>query len=109
MMNGRRPGARSPRTLLRSTSAAGDYYAGAIEKEKLRVAVYGGSFDPITNAHLTCISEIIHSGSVDEVWIVPCGPRPDKPSLRTSALERLIMSVLFRGGSGCSRQCSALL
>ena len=62
--------------------------------DKMRVAVYGGSFDPITNAHLTCVSEIVHSGKVDEVWIVPCGPRPDKPSLRTSALERLVMCHL---------------
>ena len=62
--------------------------------DKMRVAVYGGSFDPITNAHLTCVSETVHSGKVDEVWIVPCGPRPDKPSLRTSALERLVMCHL---------------
>eukprot|EP01062_Namystynia_karyoxenos_P058499 TRINITY_DN50025_c0_g1_i1.p1 TRINITY_DN50025_c0_g1~~TRINITY_DN50025_c0_g1_i1.p1 ORF type:complete len:331 (+),score=46.95 TRINITY_DN50025_c0_g1_i1:73-993(+) len=55
-----------------------------------RVAVYGGAFDPITNAHLTCCSEIIHSGSADEVWFVPCGPRPDKPHI-TAALDRVMM------------------
>ena len=39
---------------------------------------YGGSFNPITNAHLNCAAEIIHSKLADEVWIVPCGARPDK-------------------------------
>jgi len=62
--------------------------------ERLRVAVYGGSFNPITNAHLNCAAELIHSRLVDEVWMVPCGPRPDKPSLKTSALHRLIMCHL---------------
>jgi len=56
-----------------------------------RVAVYGGAFDPITNAHLTAASEIVHSGSADEVWMVPCGKRPDKPKLKTSPLDRYVM------------------
>mmetsp|Transcript_37202 Transcript_37202/g.74365 ORF Transcript_37202/g.74365 Transcript_37202/m.74365 type:complete len:349 (-) Transcript_37202:268-1314(-) len=59
-----------------------------------RVAVFGGSFNPITNAHLNCAAEIIHSKLADEVWITPCGARPDKPSLRTSGLHRLIMCHL---------------
>ena len=59
-----------------------------------RVAVFGGSFNPITNAHLNCAAEIIHSKLADEVWITPCGARPDKPSLKTSGLHRLIMCHL---------------
>lgn len=58
---------------------------------KKRVAIYGGAFDPITNAHLTCAAEIVHSCCADEVWIVPCGPRPDKPGLKTSPLDRYCM------------------
>ena len=61
---------------------------------KKRVAVFGGSFNPITNAHLNCAAEIIHSKLADEVWITPCGSRPDKPSLKTSGLDRLIMAHL---------------
>ena len=61
---------------------------------KKRIAVYGGSFNPITNAHLNCAAEIIHSRLADEVWVVPCGPRPDKPSMKTSGLHRLIMCHL---------------
>ena len=44
-----------------------------------------------TNSHLTCAAEIINSGSADEVWLVPCGPRDDKPYLKTSPLDRYCM------------------
>jgi nicotinate-nucleotide adenylyltransferase len=59
--------------------------------EKRKVAIYGGAFDPITNSHMTAVAEIIHSGHADEVWIVPSGPRPDKPGLKTPAIERYCM------------------
>jgi len=58
------------------------------------VAILGGSFDPITDAHLKTACEIIHSKAADKVWIVPCGARPDKPSLKTSPIDRLIMCHL---------------
>lgn len=61
---------------------------------KKKIAIYGGAFDPITNGHLICISEIIHSQIVDEVWVVPSGPRNDKPYMKTSSLDRRIMVEL---------------
>lgn len=65
-----------------------------LQRAKKRIAVFGGSFNPITNAHLNCAAEIIHSKLADEVWITPCGARPDKPSLKTAPLHRLIMCHL---------------
>lgn len=59
-----------------------------------RIAVLGGSFDPITTGHLKVACEIIHTRKADEVWIVPCGARPDKPSLRTPYMHRLLMCHL---------------
>ena len=53
-----------------------------------------GSFNPITNAHLNVAAEIMHSKLADEVWITPCGKRPDKPSLKTSMIHRLVMCHL---------------
>eukprot|EP00965_Chrysotila_dentata_P217976 6190335-Pleurochrysis_carterae.AAC.3 len=63
------------------------------EKQRI-IAVLGGSFDPITDGHLKCACEIVHAGVADEVWIVPCGVRKDKPSLQTPYLHRLIMCHL---------------
>lgn len=59
-----------------------------------RIAIFGGSFNPITNAHLNVAAEIMHSKLADEVWITPCGKRPDKPSLQTSMVHRLVMCHL---------------
>ncbi|KAL3915248.1 MAG: hypothetical protein SGPRY_007309 [Prymnesium sp.] len=64
------------------------------EPTRKRIAIYGGSFNPITNAHLNVASEILHSKLVDEVWITPCGKRTDKPGLKTSMIHRLVMCHL---------------
>jgi len=64
------------------------------DDNKRVIAVLGGSFDPITDGHLKCACEIVHAGMAEEVWIVPCGRRPDKPSLKTPYLHRLIMCHL---------------
>ena len=64
------------------------------KKKKKRVAVLGGSFDPITDGHLKMAAEVIHMNLADEVWITPCGGRPDKPSLKTTALNRYLMCQL---------------
>ena len=69
-----------------------------------RIAVLGGSFDPITDGHLKCACEIVHARKAQEVWIVPCGTRPDKPSLKTPYMHRLIMchlAVNTTFGSSC--------
>ena len=60
-------------------------------RRRRKVAVYGGAFDPVTNGHLSCAAEIVHSGLADEVLMVPCGPRPDKPNMKTSATDRYVM------------------
>mmetsp|Transcript_15630 Transcript_15630/g.45696 ORF Transcript_15630/g.45696 Transcript_15630/m.45696 type:complete len:231 (-) Transcript_15630:57-749(-) len=75
---------------MNTSSAEGGMHPGAPK----RVALLGGSFDPITDAHLKCAAEIIHCGAAEEVWLVPCGARPDKPSLTRSTLDRLLMCHL---------------
>jgi len=85
-------------TLTTSLFTMSDHQSPAAKRAKVtskkRVAIFGGSFNPITNAHLNVASEMIHSQRTDEVWLLPCGPRPDKPSLKTSTLDRVIMCHL---------------
>ena len=50
-------------------------------KMSKRIAVYGGSFNPITIAHVEVIKELACVKTIDEVWVVPCGRRRDKPDL----------------------------
>ena len=67
-----------------------------------KIAILGGSFDPITDAHLKIAAEIIHAQTADEVWVVPCGPRRDK-ALIASPLERYLMCNLAVDSSYGSR------
>ena len=60
---------------------------------KLRIAIFGGSFDPITSSHLKMAAEVIHTDAADEVWLVPCGRRLDKPDL-LNAKDRYTMCQL---------------
>ncbi|MDY0000236.1 MAG: NAD(+)/NADH kinase [Polyangia bacterium] len=43
-----------------------------------RLAIFGGSFNPPGLHHRAIVERI--ASEVDEVVVVPCGPRPDKPS-----------------------------
>lgn len=59
-----------------------------------RVAVLGGSFNPPTTAHFALARTILDADAAEEVWVVPCGPRPDKPSLREGAGLRTLLAAL---------------
>ena len=38
----------------------------------MKIAIYGGAFDPIGTHHLNIANKIINLNIVDEVWIMPC-------------------------------------
>lgn len=68
-------------------------HSGLSRDEQHSIAVFGGTFDPPTNSHMISLAEIVHSGVADQVILVPCGRRADKPHLR-STRERYTMCQL---------------
>jgi nicotinate (nicotinamide) nucleotide adenylyltransferase len=68
----------------------------ALRRAKKTVAIFGGTFDPITNAHLGNACEILHNRKADEVWLVPSGG--DKLGM-CSGVHRLIMCHTAVNGS----------
>lgn len=42
----------------------------------MRIALFGGSFDPPHLGHLTVANVVSHQKIVDEVWFVPCANHP---------------------------------
>jgi nicotinate-nucleotide adenylyltransferase len=50
----------------------------------MRLALFGGTFDPIHNAHLTVAKEAAGQFGLDEVWFIPAAHPPHK-SVQTGA------------------------
>lgn len=48
------------------------------KKQVMRLALFGGTFDPIHNAHLTVASEAATQFHLDQVWFVPAAHPPHK-------------------------------
>jgi nicotinate-nucleotide adenylyltransferase len=38
----------------------------------MKIALFGGAFDPITKAHIQTAEIVLNSGLFDEVWLCPC-------------------------------------
>ncbi len=64
-----------------------------MQAKPIRLAIYGGAFDPIHNGHLATIAQLVASDQVDTVVVVPSGDRPDK-KITVSAADRLRMTQL---------------
>lgn len=44
--------------------------------ERIRTALFGGTFNPLHNGHLAIVKSVLEQGLADEVWmlITPCNP-----------------------------------
>lgn len=56
----------------------------------MRVALFGGSFNPIHNTHLKIAEDILIKNIADEVWLIPCGNHAFGKNLAKS-LDRMNM------------------
>lgn len=50
----------------------------------MKIAIYGGTFDPIHNGHVMMANYVAHSGLLDEVWILVSPQNPLKRDARIS-------------------------
>jgi nicotinate-nucleotide adenylyltransferase len=60
----------------------------------MRLAVYGGSFDPFHNGHLALARELLRLDLCDAVHLVPADRSPFKDPAATAASHRLAMTRL---------------
>lgn len=69
---------------------------GEAQDTKLkRLAVMGGTFDPIHYAHLAVAEEAADRVGIEHVLFIPCGQPPHKKAYQISAAEhRYLMTVL---------------
>lgn len=65
----------------------------------MKIALFGGTFDPIHNAHLTVAREAAEAFGLDKVLLIPAGVPPHKPANQlTSYADRLRMVELACAG-----------
>jgi nicotinate-nucleotide adenylyltransferase len=58
----------------------------------MKLALYGGTFDPIHHGHLILARDALETLGLDRVLFIPAGQSPFKPGLRTTPAElRLAM------------------
>src|SRR5579864_5330127 len=53
----------------------------------MRLALFGGTFDPIHNAHLTVAREAADQFHLDQVWFIPAAHPPHKSDLSSATYE----------------------
>lgn len=66
----------------------------------LRIAIYGGTFDPIHTAHLKIAAEAARYFELDRVLFIPAANPPHKLATQTPYLHRLRMAELACRGDG---------
>jgi nicotinate-nucleotide adenylyltransferase len=53
----------------------------------LRIALFGGTFDPIHNAHLKIAREAVRQFELDRVWFIPASRPPHKSGVTCAPYE----------------------
>ena len=46
----------------------------------MKLGIFGGSFDPIHNGHLTLAECCLQQAKLDEIWFTPAAQQPHKPA-----------------------------
>ena len=55
----------------------------------MKIALLGGSFDPVHYGHLQMAKEAMQVLKVDEVWFIPAKKTPLKDRILTSDTDRI--------------------
>ena len=68
----------------------------------IRTALFGGTFNPLHNGHLTIARSVLEQGLADEVWmlITPCNPWKTDQTLLDDRLRFDMVSEAVKGFKG---------
>ena len=62
---------------------------------KMRIALFGGSFDPPHFGHVMTITAALNSGECDQVWLVPSGVHRDKQTHATPEDRKAMIAIML--------------
>ncbi len=68
----------------------------------MKIALFGGTFDPVHNGHVRATEEIIRQGIVDEVWFIPVQWHAFKDNVNVTFLEhrKAMLKIAVQGKAG---------
>lgn len=91
-----------PAELIAATLLKIDSRREIYEKlgRKLRVGLLGGAFDPIHVSHIQLARDVLDSGVVDEVWLMPCFEHLAGKSMAAANLRLEMCEIACRGVRG---------
>lgn len=65
----------------------------------MQIGIFGGSFDPVHQAHLLLAESCLEGARLDQIWFMPCAVQPHKPDrVLASGKHRQEMLELAIGG-----------
>ena len=70
--------------------------------DRIRTALFGGTFNPLHNGHLTIVKSVLEQGLADEVWILitPCNPWKKDQALLDDRLRYDMVAQAVRDMDG---------
>ena len=70
--------------------------------DRIRTALFGGTFDPLHNGHLTIARSVLEQGLADEIWLLvtPCNPWKKDDNLLDDKLRYDMVAEAVRDMEG---------
>jgi nicotinate-nucleotide adenylyltransferase len=59
---------------------------------KLKIGLFGGTFDPVHNGHIEIVQAYLNSGFVDSIWVLPSAFPPQK-SIPSASFENRVQML----------------
>ncbi len=66
------------------------FYKNKIKENLMKIALFGGSFDPPHNGHAAIVKEALNSLDIDKLIIIPTFISPFKQKISVDAKQRLV-------------------
>ncbi len=61
----------------------------------MKIALFGGSFNPIHNGHIKIAEELLKRKLVEEVWLIPCGNHAFNKELASAEFRLNLIKVVI--------------
>jgi len=64
-------------------------------RKKMKIGIYGGSFNPVHNSQVSVVDLVLKENLVDEVWLMPCRNHPFNKNLVSEEHRIKMLELTF--------------